>query len=738
MNRTSEMAVFKLNKIIPFCLGAFTGTLLATIFCIGFWSFDELIIVNKPEIVIPHLSDTSSQSKYAAGLDLYDTRELVLYNIVVTDRTSMINQVAASCNSWGHGMSNLKVHAFYSMKNEDVRLIKRNNIPLVIPSKKVQIARKRNSQHGMDEMAATMAIEQICDGHRDQYHWYVKLRGDTYVRTALLEELLVRMDSSKHVYMGLPIVPTEYERDDLGMRPGENYCDTFAYVLSRATLNLLCDHLYQCHREARSIHEEVEISRCIRKFGKVNCTNAGEMKDLFYKASTAFTVDELQVGNHELNPALSKAIFLSPLDKPDQVYHLHHHFLSIALNNTKHNVDSLRDMLMKATFRASPLNMTLAGSHSRTPTWARSGLRPPYQETTLPSVIHWQVSDSTHLYTESHYRPSLPLNRVHHKDQQAILNVSKQLVHQSAKDVKSIKLENMLYRVDPGRGIDYLVQVAFKQGDNIDRKIVHVIRQMEPARITSVSEALYRNTKIVFVVPAPPISKAFQRFMMSFENSLLAHNPPEYVSLLVILYPNTATGPISKNVYTTVQLVELYKKKYPHADLQILITQKPFSRLQAFKLASEEFPTYELLFLADIHIDFSNQFLQRCRMNTVINQQAYFPAVYNPHNPSSFYKSRMLHPYATRFQITAKLGYWMQGSYHLGCIYNEDLSKVLQLSPDHPDLDLVELIIMSGHLSIFRAVDPGLVHLWQDGCKEEAFEHREKNLCLSIEKMENI
>lgn len=729
------MSAFKLNKIIPFFLGAFTGTLLASLFCIGFWSFDELIIVKNDGLVIPQsLSEITPQVERTTGPDLYQPRELVLYNIVITDHNSMTNQAAASCNSWGHDMNNFKVHAFYSMNDEASRFIKRNNIPLVIPSKRVQVKRKRNTHHDMDEMTSMMTIEQICDGYQQKYHWYVKTYGDTYIRTGLLERLLVQMDSSQHVYMGLPVIPNDYERDDLGMRPGENYCDSFGYVLSRTTMNLLCSHLDQCQKEARSIHEEVEISRCIRRFGKVNCTSA---KDLFYKATTSFAIDELQVGNHELNTALDKAIFLSPLEKPDQIYHLHHHFLTMTLNQTKMLVSSLRDSLMRATFTASPLNMTLTGSHSRAPPWARSGIRSPYRETSLSSIIHWQTADSTNLFTESHYRPSHPLNSIYLKDQQAILNASKQLLYKSVKTPSNIQLENIHYRVDPGRGIDYLLQVAIKEkaDHRINREIVHVIREMEPARVTVVSEALYRNTKVAFIVPAPPVSRSFQRFMMSFENSLLAHNPPEYVTLLVILYPNTATGPISKNVYTTVQLVDLYRKKYPLADLQILITQKPFSRLEAFMLASKEFPTYELLFLADIHIDFSNQFLQRCRMNTIINQQVYFPAVYNPHNPSKFYKSRMLHPYATRFQINAKLGYWMQGSYHIGCIYNEDLIKVLELSQDHPKLDLVDLVILSGQLDIFRAADPGLVHLWQDGCKEYTLEHREKILCHTIENL---
>ena len=198
------MSAFNLNKIIPFFLGAFTGTLIASIFCIGFWSFDELIIVNQPELVIPQsrlqLSDDTKVER-TTGPGLYQPRDLVLYNILITDHNSMINQAAASSSSWGHDMKNLKVHAFYSINNEGQRFIKRNNIPLVIPSKKIQMKRRRNVQHDMDEMVSMMTIEQICDGYQHRYHWYVKMYGDTYVRTSLLERLLVQMDSSQHVYM---------------------------------------------------------------------------------------------------------------------------------------------------------------------------------------------------------------------------------------------------------------------------------------------------------------------------------------------------------------------------------------------------------------------------------------------------------------------------------------------------------------------------------------------------------
>ena len=46
---------------------------------------------------------------------------------------------------------------------------------------------------------------------------------------------------------------------------------------------------------------------------------------------------------------------------------------------------------------------------------------------------------------------------------------------------------------------------------------------------------------------------------------------------------------------------------------------------------------------------------------------------------------------------------------------------------------LIDLFIRYRKLTIFRAVEPGLVHLWQDGCKEEELGAKEKSLCQRLE-----
>ena len=298
-----------------------------------------------------------------------------------------------------------------------------------------------------------------------------------------------------------------------------------------------------------------------------------------------------------------------------------------------------------------------------------------------------------------------------------------------------VKVDSVLQRLDPQRGVDYFLHVIQRDSDDSYKaRFLHALRESEPPRVTSVGEAAYKTTKVNFVVPTSPVSRAFQRFMMSFESGFLARNPPELVGLLVILYSDGSFRSYDKDIFAAVTLLDLYKKKYPQADIRLITTRRPYSRKESIELASIEYPTYELLFLADIHIDFSTQFLERCRMNAHEDQQVYFPAVFSLYHPADYYKERVRNPYATRFKISEQHGSWMHESFHLMCVYNYDLIEVLQLGTNlkESEWNLLNLFIEYKKLTIFRAMEPGLVHLWQDGCKEEQLREKEGTLCQKI------
>lgn len=451
------------------------------------------------------------------------------------------------------------------------------------------------------------------------------------------------------------------------------------------------------------------------------------MKELFYQAKGIIAEEELQLGEHHLNPSVKTAILLSPLQEPEHFYHLHQHYSSKELNSTKVAATRMQVHMIQTAERGTQSDSFLHTNEHQSPPWTKLGINPPYLPSKVEDLIHWQALDSQYRYTEAKFHPSHPISSL---EKGNMNEVFKAVLHTPANE--SVMIDSVLQRVDPQRGVDYFLHTIEKDSaDQYHAKFLHALREVEPVQITSLGEATYRTTKVNFVVPTPSVSRAFQRFMISFENSFLARKPPELVGLLVILYSDGKFRNYDRDIFAAISLLDLYKKKYPAADLRIISTRRPYSRKETIELASNEYPTYELLFLADIHIDFSPQFLERCRMNALESQQVYFPAVFGPYNPAEFYRSRIMFPYAIRFDISEKKGSWMLESFHLLCVYNYDLARVLELGRDLKESkwDLLDLFITDRRLRIFRAVEPGLVHLWQDGCKEEELGTKEKNLC---------
>ena len=437
------------------------------------------------------------------------------------------------------------------------------------------------------------------------------------------------------------------------------------------------------------------------------------------------------MGEHHLNPNLKRPVLLSPLTQPEHFYHMHYYFVKERLNASRVTATKLRLHMIQTADKAVESDTGYAHtSVHHSPPWTRLGVNSPYQPHSVENIIHCQSFDSEYRYTESQHYPSHPMSSLVASDLEEIVGtVSRKY------GVDTLPINSVLQRVDPQRGIDYFIHALEKdENGEYSSKFMHALREAEPLRVTSMETANYHTSKVNFVVPTSAVSKGFQRFMISFENMFLARNPPEMVGLFVILYSEGQVKKYSKNLFATTTLLQLYKRKYPNADLRLITTNRPFSRKESIELASKEHPSFELLFLADIHVDFSHQFLERCRMNAIENQQAYFPAVFSPYNPSEFYKDRVLHPYAVRFKINDDQGTWLHENFHLACIYNYDLEHVLELGQGLKEREwsLIELVLRYQRLHVFRAVEPGLVNLWQDGCSEEQIGNKEKVLCRKL------
>jgi hypothetical protein len=465
------------------------------------------------------------------------------------------------------------------------------------------------------------------------------------------------------------------------------------------------------------------------------------MEELFYNADNLIEQEELQTGDHSYNDRVQRAVVLSPLLEPMHFYSLHQYFSAVLLDSVNTNNTKLRAHMIQTTERGTQSDSLLHSSGHQSPPWTKLGVNPPYKPSgPEEELVHFQPMDEQFVYSESKHYPSRPVNIAERRSIEGLFKavVRSQVTHGHISNESAVTLGTSLKRTDPRRGTDYFLEVTEKKRDGfIRKKFLHGLQELIPVEVTSLHAADYESTKVNFIVATPSVSRGFQRFIMSFENSFLARDPMEVVGMLVIMYTDEAFKSYDKDLFAVSTLITLYGNKYPEADLRLISTREKYSRLEMLKVASREYPSYELLFLADIHTDFSTQFLDRCRMNTLESKQVYFPAVFNPYDPAEFYKDKILYPYATKFHLSEERGSWMQDSFHLVCIYNYDLMKVLDRKGEEEsgkEWSLVDHFIKQQELTIFRSVEPGLVHLWQDSCKEVEADSQEQKLCLLLEK----
>lgn len=102
-----------------------------------------------------------------------------------------------------------------------------------------------------------------------------------------LEEFLRSLNSSKPLYLGQTGLGNIEELGKLGLEPGENFCmGGPGMIFSREVLRRMVPHIGECLREMYTTHEDVEVGRCVRRFGGTQCVWSYEVRlELWWKCS---------------------------------------------------------------------------------------------------------------------------------------------------------------------------------------------------------------------------------------------------------------------------------------------------------------------------------------------------------------------------------------------------------------------------------------------------------------------
>lgn len=231
------------------------------------------------------------------------------------------------------------------------------------------------------------------------------------------------------------------------------------------------------------------------------------------------------------------------------------------------------------------------------------------------------------------------------------------------------------------------------------------------------------------VVPLAGRLSTFRRFLANFAH---IYKTDPYLTLSVVLFSGSVehqSAEESNNTYllkSTLFQMATQQLHLPPEVLRVLSmdAKTPFSRGVAFQRSLELFEGDQLLFFLDVDMHFTGDVLGRVRRNVIRRKQVYFPIVYSQYSNEAS-GSRMkpqsslhsLEYQKDKTTITDLDGYWRQFGFGIVALYKEDLLSVGGYETSirgwgMEDVALYDRFVSSPNVSVFRAVEPGLVHVY--------------------------
>ena len=250
----------------------------------------------------------------------------------------------------------------------------------------------------------------------------------------------------------------------------------------------------------------------------------------------------------------------------------------------------------------------------------------------------------------------------------------------------------------------------------------------------SSQDSVVLNTTIHFILPLAGRFQTFLQFMNNLEEACLQYG--EKVALAVMLFHSDTDD----RTEDTIDFMRTKQTQYPDHDLRVVPMKGLFSRAIALQQGASLFFDDSLLFFVDVDIYISRESLDRIRKNTIRNQQVYYPIVFSQYDPkiicdeTGLLEKARCQDRTSPFSFSQDYGYWRQFGFGIVSIYRSDLMKVGGLDTSiqgwgKEDVDLFNRVLAS-NLTIFRAADPGMVHIYHSINCDPSLEHAQYQMCL--------
>uniref|UniRef100_A0A671PNM9 Hexosyltransferase n=1 Tax=Sinocyclocheilus anshuiensis TaxID=1608454 RepID=A0A671PNM9_9TELE len=280
-----------------------------------------------------------------------------------------------------------------------------------------------------------------------------------------------------------------------------------------------------------------------------------------------------------------------------------------------------------------------------------------------------------------------------------------------------------IFRTERDKGTLY--DLTFRENSVPDFRRLVFFRPFAP--LMKVKEELMDASQILIniIVPLADTVDAFRQFMQHFSDACIRQDGRTH--LTVVLFG-------SEKMHEVKGILDGMSRRMKYRNVTLIRLNEAFSRRRGLDVGARAWKRSNvLLFLCDVNIRFSAEFLNSCRMNTEPGQKVFYPVMFSLYNPEVIYGQHI--PSAEdQLVIRKDFGFWKDFDFGTTCQYRSDFINtggfdVSVKGGATEDVHLYRKFLHSS-LMVVRAPSRGLFHVWHPTVCHAHLSSETFKLCL--------
>ncbi|PSN43934.1 Chondroitin sulfate synthase 2 [Blattella germanica] len=576
-------------------------------------------------------------------------------------------------------------------------------------------------------------LKYITDNFLDEFDFYFLVKDTTYIKARHLYEMVQGISVSEDVHAG------NGKKDE-----HTSFCSLDAgLLLSNSVIRKVKSALDWCVKNAFSDSDDDNLGRCILHATSISCQESIQGHTFSsYVLDDGFSIED-DMQKITKDQKFDSALTVYPIQDQTVIFLFHAYFCKVALAHNKQDIATLRNSLMNMSA------LTPGGKDSVS--WP-VGNPPGNIPGSRFDVLKWDYFTETEIYLDSDFSTVKKLEGADKNDVQYVLNATiKRMEAEYGGHLQYRRLVNGYRRFDPSRGMDYRLDLAFR--DTTTGKEVHKrLEVCKPLGRVEVVPMPYvtENVRVNLVLPVEAEYRSEAITFMEKYAKICMEKRDKTFLMLVLLYDPSLPGKGTKDdIFLSVKemalsLSERYKKdgsKIAWVSIKVPtsngLVNEPLLEFAMADLVVRKFSPESLILICKSNMDVRQDYLNRVRMNTISGWQIFSPVPFSEYHPDIVYSASNTQP--KELDIDKSYGHYDTREFgHIAFHARdyttarkrvENMIPVIRSDRDihslmginynghtMPPISLYGMFVQSANLHVLRAIEPGL-----------RLRHRERN-----------